>query len=1097
MQNKYFSEIIEEFYKNILNGNKTFFFVNTSTAENIISNFINTVYSDNEKFSSVYLCSYTKSIVEAYFPFLPIIKEFFNDYSIEKTKNLLKELDIYPAHFNTFLSFLQNNNDLRYDFILHDEINYEKELFQNFIIRIIKKISKIKPIIIIIKDINLLPKSSFDLLIKIINNKKIKNIYLFSTFKNIEDTISNNWHSFTNIVEKKTNFISIDDELEKESKLNNNLSVIMENIETTLYKIDNEKKFQKISEYNNLSKAGFDSVTIDIMQKNINFLSPENNSENFEVIYNLCTDNNNIIIDQTEFNTFLLLGVDSFIMEKTYDKAFIYTNILHKKINSVGITSEKDKKCICEIYYRLSLIEFYRDNIEAAINNANIMLKIVSNYKDDMLKIKAYFLLFHVKQSITAYTKDFHNFFKDIYIPLYNMLEQKNLHNTLSSILTHSGYLVSISRDEETGFEKALEFCKTGIKIAEENNNKFRIADGYRALGIIFQNAEAYDLALKNYYKAERIIKKNFTENEIVAIMNSIGYFEFSIGDYNKSYAYYRRILKILDGSKRYEDFCSTFYNIAKIYIFTDQYSKALKYINNMLDIMNILSIKNFPYHPRVNIYSLAGICYIKLSRRVKASEMLYDIENLNDYKRNAGTFPYYKLLKALISKEHGYYNDALDNLNGALRLKNREDLQFELLLYKEFGLLYEKFDKLKDANLNYQKGLKLIGDRNIHLYFKNFFVSKMTNKRVIDKQFKNFHEYKLNYDTILEFARQDKNLNLLHKKMSEINLLRNIQEITTTLDNRKELIHRVLGLLHTRFLFEQTYFITKNKSSFDISHKLGDLSINQEIIINVCKKSSDKEDIITNHELFKNQDIESLINIPFLHNNESDETSIEGNLIAIIKNSENKFNKDDLKVLSVATRQMTNAINLLKANKQLLKSATIDSLTEVYNRHEIMKKLENEIDRISRYKTQAEVSVLFIDLDNFKYYNDTFGHNTGDIILQEFAGILKDSIRNIDIIGRFGGDEFIIVLPETNSENASIVARRIIDKMKNCNYFTNSIENELKREIHIPDKKTLGCSIGIARYDEKTDKSYKDLLARADKMLYAVKESGKNNYKM
>ena len=185
----------------------------------------------------------------------------------------------------------------------------------------------------------------------------------------------------------------------------------------------------------------------------------------------------------------------------------------------------------------------------------------------------------------------------------------------------------------------------------------------------------------------------------------------------------------------------------------------------------------------------------------------------------------------------------------------------------------------------------------------------------------------------------------------------------------------------------------------------------------------------------------------------------------------------------------------LQEAQNKLIIYATTDHLTGLYNRFELQKRMNEEISRIRRYRNSSNkyFSVVFIDLDNFKYYNDTFGHEIGDLILIEFSNILKKITRNVDIIARFGGDEFVIILPETDGNGVKYFVQRIYDELKKCNYFTELITNQISKKIIIKNENKISCSIGIATTLENDENN--NILQKADEALYKAKKNGKNSF--
>lgn len=164
-----------------------------------------------------------------------------------------------------------------------------------------------------------------------------------------------------------------------------------------------------------------------------------------------------------------------------------------------------------------------------------------------------------------------------------------------------------------------------------------------------------------------------------------------------------------------------------------------------------------------------------------------------------------------------------------------------------------------------------------------------------------------------------------------------------------------------------------------------------------------------------------------------------------------------------------------LEANQARLEILSVtDFLTGAYNRQHIEQVLKNEINRADRYQTTF--SVLLIDLDNFKHINDTYGHLAGDDALKATFNSINEQIRKSDTIGRWGGEEFIVICPETDLAHAVLLANKIIDKPT----MLESAQNQLQT-----------VSIGVAEFT--TSETSATLIERADKKLYKAKKTGKN----
>jgi diguanylate cyclase (GGDEF)-like protein len=182
-----------------------------------------------------------------------------------------------------------------------------------------------------------------------------------------------------------------------------------------------------------------------------------------------------------------------------------------------------------------------------------------------------------------------------------------------------------------------------------------------------------------------------------------------------------------------------------------------------------------------------------------------------------------------------------------------------------------------------------------------------------------------------------------------------------------------------------------------------------------------------------------------------------------------NKNLQDELR------KRNTELLNMLERVEVM---AATDSLTELFNRRHFESIVEQEYTRTSRYG--SPLTCLMIDIDYFKKVNDEHGHRAGDHVLREMAGIIKDNIREVDTAARWGGEEFVILLPQTNIQSAMRPARRILEQSGRHAFADSS-------KVHIT------VSIGIAHAPDPHITTGEQLIDASDLAMYAAKETGRN----
>lgn len=204
--------------------------------------------------------------------------------------------------------------------------------------------------------------------------------------------------------------------------------------------------------------------------------------------------------------------------------------------------------------------------------------------------------------------------------------------------------------------------------------------------------------------------------------------------------------------------------------------------------------------------------------------------------------------------------------------------------------------------------------------------------------------------------------------------------------------------------------------------------------------------------------------------------SSLYGFLILGKKLDGSNFNGEDLSYVY----QFAELAAISIENAKLFEMAIIDRMTRLYNHQYFKNRLYEEVERSKRYKNN--LSLMFFDIDHFKSFNDTYGHQQGDIVLKDVARIIRESVRKSDVPARYGGEEFAVILPETHIDDALIVGEKIRKRIEKFP-FPGQAE-----PLHV----TISC--GLCQYPyEKDDFTPTDFVESADQALYFSKRNGRN----
>ncbi|MEW5922646.1 MAG: GGDEF domain-containing protein [Candidatus Zixiibacteriota bacterium] len=191
-------------------------------------------------------------------------------------------------------------------------------------------------------------------------------------------------------------------------------------------------------------------------------------------------------------------------------------------------------------------------------------------------------------------------------------------------------------------------------------------------------------------------------------------------------------------------------------------------------------------------------------------------------------------------------------------------------------------------------------------------------------------------------------------------------------------------------------------------------------------------------------------------------------------------FGEKDLKILSVVARSAAMALENATLHKKMEELTITDELTGIYNYRYFAQKLKEEQRRAARY--DLPLSLIMLDIDWFKKFNDTYGHEVGNIVLKGITRVVRMCIRDVDIFARYGGEEFVIILPQTPSDEVAKIGERIRNSIESTPFGGGDGIPELKVTV----------SVGVSSFPEN-GKPNEELLSVVDQALYRAKGSGKN----
>lgn len=1080
---------IKNLINSFINGHdksKNAIFVKHYNIFNIYEKDMRNILKDNDDIYLLYNEFNINKIKKAYEPVLDWIKElyylFFQDIDLD---TFLKECDTYPLHIPIIRSYMVTGRCFREEDIILTEINYEYEQFIESLVKILSYISLKIPLVMVLNKLHASGLSSIDFIKKIIENKYDNNILLIATYNEaytVESYMQESWSELINKLEE-VNILS-------EWELHNNGEMYYEK-EIFIPKIEELKEY-----------------VVDIGNM-LHMLATKQALYYLDIIYTKL-EINKIVLDKNLKLDFLF----------TYVLANIYCDNMSKALllcdNIRTLCNNESSKSFFLYNYITGLAQIYNKQFCLGKEFARKCKKIAEDLDSKYLGFKAellnYMALFRGWRGLflceyncsirDGFIEDLKKYGYKNHLAYINLMGYENDNEQLSNIF--------YSEQKFIHFNRSLE-------IAKELKNYSFLLLAYNKMIILASCHEKYDIVEEYYGKSIEISKLINNKVEEGNVYKGLGYNLIVSESYKKSSENLSKAIEIFYSMNVIEDIAESLYNLGINCFTAMRYEDANRYFEMTLKIIDNLGIGTIKVCNISKIYGFIAICnyflgveynyYLYFNKMRIILSHLLEPDSKPSFKLWDDDLFLYFLLKGLIEKREKKYNESKKSFIKAeyhMKVAAGSTFYSYTLLTSEKAKLYKELGENDKAENMLKKCISYCETKG---YFNR--------AKFLKAQLKGEYYILNKEDLRLKFITEDQIINLSKKIGTERELEEQRKELSFLLlwqdtlnkesTSKEDLINNSMITIKNNFSIERILYINvEENNNIEVAYIDEQTKVNKKELkaivkyfINnprefvTCRNENNFEHYSELINIFGKNTVFSIIGIPILVNNKI--KSILITFIPIYNNfTENKIplNERNLYIFRYIFKQLLEEINKIKIhqqieeiNKQLHKSAITDVLTGVYNR----KGFENKLDEENKKTT-----IIYVDLDNFKYYNDNFGHDIGDYVLILLSEIFKAAVYEKGYVVRYGGDEFILVVPNGTNEDGIEISEYILRLLDEDSNFFEDINKKIGRKVN----HKLSCSIGVSTSKSGTKESIMRAIKEADEVLYEVKKSGKNNYK-
>lgn len=1023
-------------------------------------------------------------VVEAYAPFLDTICDMFKELGRGKFEDFLDECGIYSFHKEILSSYFHTGLCTRNEPMLPNEVMYEKKRMTEGIANLLIKLGEIRPIFLVINRFNLVSQSSIDVVLYLLEHPSSNiGIVLGSNDSPwIKGEALEHWNTMLEVLGNYNQIYHLGstgkERLSRSVKLKNRMDKLPKTF-ATLKNCYYLLEFEYIEyHFNNLERQAMEEE---------------------------------IAIEPRWLAKLCQLYAKVSIMTQNFSKA-IETLSRLKKLDSGSNNTELSFECAlltanCYMYLgRLDIAEKYAALLEEIAQSSGEEKKI---FQAKLLKVQ-------IQMS------GWHNIFfciSDIKIEddLIEMLKKYEYKNNLAHI-----YIYAYDNNPQVvakacESESALKYFSKGVELAKEIDNEILVFNAFQKNIMIASTFGMNEIALLYTVRTYQYIKGDDTFNRAKTYVG-IGYNLCALGHNKLATDYYNRALELFYELRRTEDIAEVNYNIALNYIMMEEFDKAENRLNETMKTVERLRLNSIRVCNLSKLYALLAVVSILQGHRFDCERnlqnckqflnyMLMKIEKdgksdvIHDYAKCDDDMFLYTYAVGLINFYDGDREKALENFQEA-----------EIYLYKAEGnqfYIYECFRKSRmlifdsmNMSEEYAKEELLLEQHKKKLQQK----SKTVSLKILESISSGVHSgpcevSKAEMELLLKQAGTERDYQICKRQMRFMAILQSIIDVSD--GNEENMIYDAMFSFLTYFDNDKAMFIRYSDDSPSVLFNNTDVELNIHQLMDiydsmdsypngyaVSKISENYFDHESDIALFGIEEVCSFVAVPCY-----DEGRVQAILITYILMKENWHNSvnrymlddEDLNFYRLIFKELNASINLTRLNKILEESAHFDALTGVYNRVGMYREAERLVKKV-QHQDNDTISVMFLDVDNFKPYNDTFGHDVGDNVLREMAKIFKNAVGEDGFVSRYGGDEFIIILNSDERSRLESLAREILDRVINHPVFSSYTD-----EIH--DMKPLSCSIGITTHRASENISVDEMIKQADDLMYKVKSTSKGTY--
>lgn len=907
----------------------------------------------------------------------------------------------YPVQTDTFISYIKTGKtEIRKDTLLPREIHYEKE-------RCIKSICNLldcngKNLYLILNGQSLGEQATKILEYFETHAKNSKIIVCFDTQRVLTHTHGN---SFFSEINNKSNYYEINSYEKKEPE---NLWNSIQNIR---FHYLSQKSTKELINLTRDSRLFFSHTEGFLLQKF--FQIPENIKEQ----------------DPEDLSELYFEIASLEMITGSPDEAIFYLNY--------ALENEFSEKMEPYLFFKFSQLYFIKGNYDNALFYIHSLLP----------KLKKDNYLYALSLSMEHICLDRAR--KQTTISSYQRVQEELKKYGLENNRIYAAlYFPKVTLEDISKIPDELEIIEKVISDAEKIDNEFSLATAYQWKGIFLGKQGHLEESLFWQTRSHDIRKRVGDLLTTIRSSNGLAYEHLLRGNYEESYTMLNSFMPDIFCLKDNSEILVSLYNVSKNLFFMRNFNTAYDLLHKVSRIKKSFNLEDFFFCKDNDIIILKAIIDFLKGKKSRAKNALFNVEK-NKKERSYYLESLTTFLKALLFLEENNLAKAISTIELIPEECSQTEHQLPFI-FIEFSIQLLNYNHLVESKIFFDKAKDFATTNNFQHYINLY---KTATYKNANEFITKCQPLLVNTELVEEMVSKQMLIDRVQRKIQDVQFLNNITTIGFRFQYLEEYAKSFCQKLFDYTLAESIFIAQRTEQGW--------LCLAQTVQNDEKPPTNFTWDkyIKENSQKMTNSLLEVQQNLLFAN---LSSYSVEAGLL--IKISENSiYTQENQGIIQTAISQLQSALIIFQQRERLKQLSTTDQLTGINNRRAMETKIQESSDLIKRFPAIPPLvfSITFIDLDNFKFYNDTYGHKAGDILLISFSNLLQHVYRKIDYICRFGGDEFVILSTDVNS-NPERAIERLREKLVEEKYFIPALEKQLHLKIDIDKTLKLGFSAGI-----------------------------------